>query len=397
VSQILILHRQILVGDVLEKIREIPEQSIDTTITSPPYWGLRDYGVEGQWGLEPDFKDYLKKLDLLMIEIKRVLKDTGTVWVNLGDTYSGSNKGAGTDITKAKEVWIPKTRPKLNNIQAKSLMCIPDEFKVNCRNAGWHVRNEITWYKANAMPSSVKDRFTNKTEPIFFLAKRAKYYFNLKAVLEDPLAPTVPFNVRVRDTEKGRFLQKALDSEIVQHDKKGIHEKYRDEEQANVTRLHKDREGNPNKQDTTLGADGKPKANYVGFNDRWKKKRKYENEENKQYSKLPDRMKDKRNQGYDHELGIGNPNGKNPGDVFFINPTPFSEAHFATFPVALPLKILKCACPRDGIVLDPFFGSGSVGIAAEKLGRKWIGIELKAEYVQMARKRLRPFMNKKLI
>jgi len=192
------------------------------------------------------------------------------------------------------------------------------------------------------------------------------------------------------------------------------------------------------KQDNTLGADGKPKANYVNFNERWKKSRK--NHDSEQYKEYPDRIKKLRDQGADHEVGLGNiggfdendmcygcgepkskhsvkkrangsigerekrtadftpcnPKGKNPGDIFKINPRPFPEAHFATFPIDLPLKILKCGCPPNGFVLDPFMGSGTVGIAAEKLGLNWIGIELKTEYIEMARKRLEPYENEKI-
>jgi len=172
-----------------------------------------------------------------------------------------------------------------------------------------------------------------------------------------------------------------------------IHEKYTDEPNSNVARLHKDRKGNPNKQDVTLGADGKPLQNYKGFNDRWRKKK--ENEPDNKF-RLVNRIKDARDEGGDHDHCLDDPKGKNPGDVFFINPRPFPEAHFATFPVNLPLKILKCACPKDGTVLDPFFGAGTVGVAAEQLALNWIGIELKQEYIDIARKRLLSYQNERL-
>jgi len=360
------LNRQILVGDVLEQLIRIPEKSIDCVITSPPYWGLRDYGVEGQWGLEPDFHDYLKSMQLLMEALSRVLKDTGTVWINLGDTY-GFNQG-------------------------KSRHGIPERFYINCIDSGWIARNHIPWYKSNSMPSSIKDRFTNKWESIFFFAKQQRYYFNLDAVREKVWTETKPFNIRVRENITGHAQAKlgdrswtASDEELATHNEKG--EKYDIEPDSNVSRLHRDRKNSPHKQDNTLGADGKPKANYKGFNDRWAE-RKY-SEQTIQREHFGE---------YDKEGNlINNPNGKNPGDVFFINPQPFPEAHFATFPVELPLKILKCACPPDGIVLDPFFGAGTVGVAAEKLGMDWIGIELKQEYTDIARKRLEPFLNMKLV
>ena len=137
------MNRTILQGDVLEKIKEIPGKSIDVVISSPPYWGLRDYGVEGQLGLEPDFNDYLNTMQKIMDEIKHVLKDTGTCWINLGDTY--------------------------NN---KSLVGIPERFYINCIDNGWIARYHIVWTKNNCMPSSVKDRFTNKWESVFFFTKQ---------------------------------------------------------------------------------------------------------------------------------------------------------------------------------------------------------------------------------
>ena len=143
-----------------------------------------------------------------------------------------------------------------------------------------------------------------------------------------------------------------------------------------------------NKQDNTLGPDGKPLANYKGFNDRWK---------NRKWSESTQTIKNHFGNFDPNGKNLNNPNGKNPGDIFKINPRPYPEAHFATFPIDLPLKILKCACPQNGIVLDPFFGAGTVGMAAEKLGMNWCGIELKKEYIELAEKRLYPFRNKKIL
>jgi len=370
------LNREILVGDVLEKIKEIPDKTIDCVISSPPYWSLRDYSVEGQWGLEPDFHQYLAKMGRLMDELRRVLKDTGTCWINLGDTYND-----------------------------KSRIGIPERFYINCIDSGWIARNNIVWTKNNTMPSSVKDRFTNKYESVFFFVKQQKYYFNLDAVREKSIVPPKPFNVRVRDSHTQRFLQGATEQEKLDHNKKGERK-----------------------------SDG-----------------------------LPYQTISKTHNGIYDEDGklLNNPNGKNPGDLFQINTKPYAEAHFATFPPELPTKILKCGCPdkvckkckkprypiseptedyakllgkswhnhnddngkgmtqdrsqkkdatasyqivgytdcgcnagfEPGIVLDCFFGSGTVGEAAEKLGLRWIGIELNKEYVKLAKKRLGPYLN----
>lgn len=422
------MNRTILQGDVLEKLAEIPAESIDCIISSPPYWGLRDYGVEGQFGLEPDFRDFLKTMQKIMDQLKRVLKKTGSCWINLGDSYG--------------------TQPPYE----KSRMAIPERFYIDCIDNGWIARNHIPWYKSNSMPSSVKDRFTNKWESIFFFAKEKKYYFNLDAVREETITESKSFNIRVRDNITGLAQKKLGDKAWTATDKEK--ENYTDE-RVNKPKLNQTLD---KKQDSTLGADGKPNPTYKGFNERWN------NKAQDQYTK---RILEERQNGSQHDNPLGNPKGKNPGDVFFINPKPFAEAHFATFPVDLPLKILKCACPnqvckkcgkprypiskptadyqeildkkpwsnadsmkkysglsadklsnnclvasyqimgytdcgcnagwKPGIVLDPFFGAGSTGVAAEKLGLQWMGIDLNPEYIEIARKRLAPYQNKHLM
>lgn len=148
---------QILQGDTLEVLKTLPEESIDMVITSPPYWGLRNYGVEGQLGLEATFQEYIDKLCNMFDEVKRVLKKEGTCWVNLGDTYGQNWRGGG--------------------VPPKSLVQIPSRFAIEMSNRGWILRNEIIWHKPNCMPSSVKDRFTVDFEKIFFFVKNKKYWF----------------------------------------------------------------------------------------------------------------------------------------------------------------------------------------------------------------------------
>lgn len=405
------MNRTILQGDVLEKLSEIKDETIDVVISSPPYWGLRDYGVDGQLGLEPDFRDYLKIMSKIMTQLKRVLKNTGTCWINLGDTYAGGNNhsdwsGSDERFDKRMKENQYTAQPK-KHLAAKSRYGIPERFYINCIDDGWIARNHIPWYKANSMPSSVKDRFTNKWESLFFFAKNQKYYFNLDAVREKTTTETKPFNVRVRDSKRGLVQEKLTggmsEKEDQTHNNKG--EKYDIIPDSNVSRLHRERENSPHKQDNTKGADGKPIPTYEGFNERWQtSKLKDHYDENgmclgcgKHFTKhqVTNRAQgsENRDQRQKEDYVWCNAKGKNPGDVFFINPRPFPEAHFATFPVDLPLKILKCACPKDGIVLDPFFGAGTVGVAAEQLGLQWCGIEMNEEYIKIAKKRLDQYMN----
>lgn len=168
----------VLHGDCLKKLKEMESESVDCIVTSPPYWALRDYNVEGQIGLEKTPEEYINRLCDIFDEIKRVLKKEGTCWVNIGDTYGGTGdkktdvdpkypKGRNGQVTARN-----KTMPK------KSLCQIPSHFAIEMCNRGWILRNEIIWYKPNAMPSSAKDRFTVDFEKVFFFVKNKKYYFN---------------------------------------------------------------------------------------------------------------------------------------------------------------------------------------------------------------------------
>lgn len=179
-------------GDCLAVIKTFPDKSIDCVITSPPYWLLRDYKWEGQWGLEPNFLLYLDNLWSLMDEIYRVLKDEGTVWINLGDTYSGSGKGAvKIPLPDTKELYIPSTKPFSDiNEPDKCLLLIPHRFAIGCIDRGWVMRNDIIWAKRNAMPESVTDRFSKKHEYFFFMVKSDKYYFDLDGIRDKLKNPT---------------------------------------------------------------------------------------------------------------------------------------------------------------------------------------------------------------
>lgn len=169
----------------LDTLKKMPDSFIDCVITSPPYWQLRDYGYPEQWGLEPTFQEYLEHLWQMMDEIYRVLKPTGTVWINLGDTYArGTRKKDGTNhtVSDAKENHIePKSIPNYKGLD-KCLLLIPHRFAIGCIDRGWIVRNDIIWAKRNGMPESVTDRFSKKHEYIFFMAKQEKYFFDLDSI-----------------------------------------------------------------------------------------------------------------------------------------------------------------------------------------------------------------------
>ena len=181
-------------GDVFEKIKLIESASVQCVVTSPPYYSLRDYEMQNQIGLEKSYKDYLGKLKKLMVELRRVLKDDGTAWINLGDTYSSNHewptihknkkqtKYANTDTGDHYD--LTRVDNKKEAIQTKTRYGIPERFYINCIDSGWIARNHIIWYKPDHLPSPYKDRFTNAYESIFFFAKNPKYYFNLDAIRE---------------------------------------------------------------------------------------------------------------------------------------------------------------------------------------------------------------------
>jgi DNA modification methylase len=167
-------------GLALPVIKTFPYKSINCVITSPPYWQLRDYGFPDQWGLEPTFEEYLENLWSLMDEIWRVLKDDGTVWINLGDTYgtvSGAMRDGKFGVKNTNNQKF--TQPKSLN---KCLLLIPHRFGIGCIDRGWIMRNDVVWAKPNAMPESVTDRFSKKHEYFFFMAKSQKYYFDLDGI-----------------------------------------------------------------------------------------------------------------------------------------------------------------------------------------------------------------------
>lgn len=195
----------ILQGDALDILKTLESESVDCVVTSPPYWALRDYGVSGQLGLEPTFKEYIDKLCDIFDEIKRVLKKEGTCWVNIGDTYMGNSsyskggrQGFGKDKVGMmnKKQWIDPKNPTPSKLRArehvesgqvieKSLCQIPSRFAIEMCDRGWILRNEIIWHKPNCMPSSVEDRFTVDFEKVFFFVKSKRYFFDAESVKEE--------------------------------------------------------------------------------------------------------------------------------------------------------------------------------------------------------------------
>jgi DNA modification methylase len=178
-------------GDVLKILKTFPDESVHCCVTSPPYWGLRDYGVEGQLGLESTPEEYVSKMVEVFREVNRVLRKDGTLWLNLGDSYAGSGKGAWSNKEVQKEIYVPdkdspqcKLKKVPQGLKPKDLVGIPWMVAFALRADGWYLRQDIIWHKPNCMPESVKDRCTKAHEYIFLLSKSKKYYYDNEAIKE---------------------------------------------------------------------------------------------------------------------------------------------------------------------------------------------------------------------
>lgn len=318
-------------GDVLACLRRLPSQFVHCAVTSPPYWCIRNYGMDGQIGMEPTPQEYVERLVTVFRELRRVLRKDGTLWLNLGDTYAGSghgwNKGTGKVPQKKRPhieagQGVPLSHKfKLHGYPKKSLIGIPWLVAFALQNDGWILRSDIVWSKNNTMPESVKDRPTRTHEFIFLLTKTPNYYYDYEAAMEPAVHPNDNRQKRCKPDHKSTTY------------------------------------GMPARTDRKQ--DNVGKSNYTGFNDRYR-------------DSLPERDTSKRRLR----------------DVWRISTVGFPGTHFATFPPALVEKPILAGSPEGGIILDPFCGSGATGMMAIKLKRKFIGIDLKPEYIEMSRKRI---------
>lgn len=323
----------ILQGDCLTSLKTLPDNSINCCITSPPYYGLRDYGVDGQIGLEDTPELFIDNLVNIFREVKRVLKDDGTLWVNIGDSYNCTPRGS-TDIRGKQSTNLGSfaqhySKRVVDSCKQKDLMGIPWMLAFALRDDGWYLRQDIIWHKPNPMPESVMDRFTKSHEYIFLFSKNPQYYFDYEAIQEPANIQNPSSNIKFGGN------------------------KYGDDESPLFGYYS--------------GDDYKPRT------------------KNCQYDgQTPNTMHINREKGLpDKEYVV-----RQKRDVWSINPAHYKEAHFATFPEELVKPMILSGCPKDGIVLDPFMGSGTVGAVAKKLYRNYVGCELNPEYVKMAENRI---------
>lgn len=362
---------KIYYGDSLDVIKTFPDESVDMVITSPPYWNLRDYGVEGQLGQEYTFDEYIDKLCIIFDEVKRVLKNDGTCWVNLSDTYAGSGKGAWKNKLSQKEVYVPDKRPCMNeNVSSKSLCCIPDRFKIEMINRGWICRNEIIWHKPNVMPSSVKDRFTVDFEKLFFFTKSKKYYFETQYE---------PYTSHMN--RWGGINLKA--DNISECDNETGHTTYRKRS------LRPNEQGRNKRAVWTISTKPFKEAHFATYP--------LELIEVPIKAGCPEficnkcgKPREKIEQYTGNNIlkgGVGSIKYENSG----LNLSKTSTLLTKTMKEKQFIGYSDCGCNEgfsNGIVLDPFMGSGTTAVVAKKLNRNFIGIELNSKYIEIANKRI---------
>ena len=306
---------RIICGDALETLKNFPDESINCSITSPPYYGLRDYHKKEQIGREKTVEEYLDRLINVFREVRRVLKKDGTCFIVIGDSYAGtSSKKEQRDpkYPKGRNGQNPSITQKVLGYKSKDLIGIPWRLAFALREDGWYLRSDIIWHKENAMPEACKDRPTRSYEHIFLLSKSPRYYYDYDSLAEP-----------MKEVSKKRYVR------------------------------------------------GRSKEN------------KYLNENSG--AKI---QKINEARGYGQYKGDNIPQFRNKRDIWTINTTFFRGNHYAAFPPKLAEICMITGCPKGGIILDPFIGSGTVGLIALLHNRKYIGIELNEEYVDLARKRI---------
>lgn len=302
---------KILLGDAVECLSTLPRESVNMCVTSPPYYGLRDYGEEEQIGIEKSPDEYIERLVKVFDEVYRVLAKDGTLWLNIGDSYAGSGKGPMTLSAngKNKDVFNMENRiydmpKKWEGIKPKDLIGIPWMLAFALRERGWYLRSDIIWYKTNCLPESTKDRPTKTYEHIFLLAKSKQYYFDYKAI-EEP----------VKQVTKERY-------------KRGRSSNNKYVGQQGITQVRED---------------------FSDFDQQFRRKR----------------------------------------DVWEVSTNSYKmDEHFAMFPEKLIEPCILAGSKVGGVVLDPFFGSGTTGAVAKRYGREFIGIDLNERYLKKARERI---------
>ena len=316
-------------GDCLEILKQMPNGSVNCVVTSPPYWGLRDYSTAGQIGLEPTVQEYINVMTEIFSEVRRVLKSDGTLWLNMGDSYAGGGRGGNSKIHNHEHSTQGICYAIPNGLKPKDLIGMPWRIAFALQDDGWYLRSDIIWHKPNPMPESVTDRPTKAHEYIFFMSKSAKYYYDAEAIMEP-----ISLSTHLRISQNVAA-------------------------QIGSDRAHAG--GKTNGRMKTVIRTPKQQLSGTGI---------------------------KNNDSFSNATCL-RVLKRNKRTVWTIPTQGFKEAHFATYPINLISPCIKVGCPEGGVVLDPFIGSGTTAVACERLNRRWIGIEISLDYVKIAKERIK--------
>lgn len=336
-------------GDALEVLKTLPDECVQMCVTSPPYWGLRNYGVEGQIGLEPTPFEYVARMVGVFREVRRVLNNDGTLWLNLGDSYAtgggsvGRAPGGGDQgerFIRAGMIVTQPNRMPIDGLKPKDLVGIPWRLAFALQADGWYLRQDIIWAKGNCMPESVQDRCTKSHEYLFLLSKSQWYFFDHLSI-QEPSSPE-------------------------------SHARYR----RGRSNSHKYADGGPGNQTLAKSFEhmiDQPEGPKDVLRDRSR-----------------DRASASTRMGREARWRESAPiiQYRNKRSVWTVNSSRLSETHFATFPPKLIEPCILAGSRQGDLVLDPFMGAGTTAVVAQNLGRKWLGIELNSEYVDMAKRRI---------
>lgn len=332
-------HR-VLIGDCIESMRTLQDQSVNTCVTSPPYYGLRDYGMAGQIGLEETPAEFIARLVEVFREVRRVLRDDGTAWVNMGDTYASDSKWGGSTGGKHVKALhgdgsIGRTRTR-TGLPDKNLMGMPWRLAFALQDDGWYLRQDIIWSKPNPMPESTRDRCTKSHEYLFLLSKSPRYYYDQDAIKE-PVA------------------------------------------HSSIKRLAQDLE-------QQFGSDRVPGKSNGPMKAVRSKRDSFKRDDSKREQAIPGQSLGTHRP--DREESAWPLDTRNKRSVWTVPTQGFKGAHFATFPPDLIRPCILAGAPLGGVVLDPFGGAGTTAVVAMQEGRKSILCELNPEYAAMAEHRI---------
>lgn len=362
-------------GDSLALLKEMADESVDVVVTSPPYYKMRDYGAEGQLGQEESFSEYIENLAAVFAEVYRVLKKSGSLWVNIDDVYATKNA---------------------DGVKRQSLMCLPDRLKIRLLDVGFLCRNEIIWHKPNAMPSSAKSRFNNDYEKMYFFTKSADYYFETQY---EPFRSKVQPGAGRKSAGSGKYLSDGQEKSVRQGMAKSRGTKIIEvRKQLPPQDIFVDFMRARTNADQICECVGLKRSKVEHWFRRDRSGFSYPSVED--WNTIKFLVDDFSQEFSEIDYGItavdyetddimkNADKGRIKRSVWSVNTKPFKGCHFAPYPEELVTPPIKACCPPGGVVLDPFLGSGTTGVVAKKLKANFIGMDVNGEYIELARQRI---------